>query len=461
MIQACADAGLPADQTRNFLRAQYFPLLQMMGLHRAARDADQEDGPEDIGVGGTRGPGKSHACLAQVGLDDLQRLAGLKWLFLRKVQLSAAESMEDLVGRVFQHIPHEYVPSNKRVNFGNGSRIILGGYRNESDIEKYLGLDYDGITVEEATQLSKMKIDKINGSRRTSRKDWRPRTYYTTNADGIGLKWFKEKFVIPARQGTIDKYTRYLEASYKGNPYLNQGYHRFLEGLSGALAEAWRECNWDVFEGMAFQFKYDVHVCLPFELPAKYLRWRAMDWGSAKPWCCLWMAKDPDTNRVYVYREAYAAGLTDLQQAQRIVDLTDPSEKIARSLADPASYWEEKNFEGQRYTPFQEYAKKGVHLEKADNARLNGKRRVDNALALQADGKPGMMIFSTCINLIEQLSTLVYDPVHVEDVDTDLEDHAYDALRYGLSNYGVAVKKKDDRKRRQEMEDWKRLRRNL
>jgi hypothetical protein len=46
------------------------------------------------------------------------------------------------------------------------------------------------------------------------------------------------------------------------------------------------------------------------------------------------------------------------------------------------------------------------------------------------DGQPGLLIFETCFNLARTLPALVYDKVQIEDVDTDGEDHAYDALRY-------------------------------
>ena len=46
-------------------------------------------------------------------------------------------------------------------------------------------------------------------------------------------------------------------------------------------------------------------------------------------------------------------------------------------------------------------------------------------------------MFETCANLIRTLPALIYDDHKVEDVDTDGEDHAADALRYGLM--GAAV----------------------
>lgn len=40
-------------------------------------------------------------------------------------------------------------------------------------------------------------------------------------------------------------------------------------------------------------------------------------------------------------------------------------------------------------------------------------------------------IFSTCTHLIRTLPALQHDPDRPEDVDTDGEDHAPDAFRYG------------------------------
>ena len=79
------------------------------------------------------------------------------------------------------------------------------------------------------------------------------------------------------------------------------------------------------------------------------------------------------------------------------------------------------------------YREMGIRLTKGENNRITGKRRVHEALALLPDGQPGLLVFETCTNLIRTLPALPYDATRVEDVDTDAEDHAYDALRYGLS----------------------------
>ncbi|CAK0768384.1 hypothetical protein CCP3SC15_3870001 [Gammaproteobacteria bacterium] len=75
-----------------------------------------------------------------------------------------------------------------------------------------------------------------------------------------------------------------------------------------------------------------------------------------------------------------------------------------------------------------------MYLTQAVNDRIAGKRKVDKLLGDLPDGRPGLLVFSTCTNLIRTLPTLIYDKVQVEDVDTKGEDHAYDALRYLLTD---------------------------
>jgi len=433
-LTATKAAGIPDDQAANFVDAEYTSLPKMLAFHAAAREADRFGSPNVLGIGGARGPGKSHACLAQVGLDDCQRRPGLKWLFLRKIRKAAAESMEDLVTRVFSHVKHEYKPSLGRVVFPNGSRILMGGFKDESDIDNYIGIDYDGIVIEEANALTQKKIDMVQGSLRTSRTDWRPRMYLSFNPGDIGHAYIKRTFVTPYRMKQENS-TRFFPSNYKDNPFLNPDYVLYLEHLEGPLGKAWRDGDFDVFEGMALPtWNYTEHVIPPCELPSHWLRWRAVDWGFAKPFCCLWLCKDPDSGRIYVYRELYQDHLTDTTQARMILDMTLPTELIQFTFADP-SMWTQKNVNNVVTCTADEYRAKGVLLTPADNDRLNGKRKVDRILGSLPDGEPGIQFFSTCVNAIRTLPELPFDKTRVEDVDTHAEDHAFDCLKYALTNY--------------------------
>ena len=427
---AAKGAGCPREQVECFIKSGYVPLEGMLPFHAAAREADRPGGPEWIALGGKRGPGKSHTIMAQVGLDDCQRVPGLKGLFLRKIQKAARESLEDVIRRVFLYTEHSITADG--VKFSNGSRILIGGFKDEKDIEKYLGIEYDFIVIEECTQISETKKDKLRGSLRTSKQNWRPRIYMSTNADGIGLLWFKKTFIEPYR-AKKEKITRFFDVTNIHNPFTNPEYEAWLDSLKGALRKAWRDGDWDAFAGMAFQsWNRERHVIKPIEIPNNWIRWRGLDWGMAAPFSCHWYTRNPDTKRKYCYREAYKEGLTAKQQSQMILDMTLPNETIAFTYADP-SLWERKDREGEVYTTADEYQKNGIPLTKGDNDRLGGKRKVDEALSDLPDGEPGLQFFENCPHMIEQLETLPLKE-GTEDVDTRAEDHAYDDLRYALTN---------------------------
>lgn len=344
---------------------------------------------------------------------------------------SAAESIDDLVRKVLAGVEYTYTPSSGRVSFPNGSRILIGGFNNPSDIDKYLGIEYDGGAWEEVTQLSESKIQRINGSIRSTMPGYRARKYATTNPDGVGLSWFKKKYYLPWKMG-VEKFTKFFYVTYKANPFISKEYTRYLEELTGPLYKAWAEGDFDAFEGMAFpEWLHERHVCKPFPIPEWWPRWRSVDWGYSAPWCVLWHARNPDNRRHYVYRELYQKGLTDRQQASLIREYSGV-EQYTATFGDPAM-WAKKTAGLVVTSTVDQYALEGVHLTRADNDRIGGKRKVHGELADLPDGEPGLVVFDNCRNLVRTMPELAVDELHPEDVDTDGEDHAYDCLKYGLT----------------------------
>jgi phage terminase large subunit len=241
-------AGCPHDQMENFIRAGVVLQQKQLAASAAARLCDRPDGPTAVGFGGARGGGKSFWLLAQMGLDDCQRVAGLKCLLLRKVGKSNLENFEDLRRRLFRRLPHEFAVSRGLLTFANGSRIISGHFQCEKDIDAYLGLEYDIIGIEEATTLTSRKYHDIVTCCRTSKiladgQHWRPRIYSTTNPGGVGHNWFRIRYVTPfQRRQEID--TRFISATVDDNSFTNPGYRDTLDGLTGWQKRAWRYGDW-------------------------------------------------------------------------------------------------------------------------------------------------------------------------------------------------------------------------
>jgi hypothetical protein len=87
----------------------------------------------------------------------------------------------------------------------------------------------------------------------------------------------------------------------------------------------------------------------------------------------------------------------------------------------------------------------GVFFEKGDNERIAGKMQVHERLRFDEDGKPGMYIFNTCKDWIRTVPNLPYSEKKTEDVDTDAEDHDYDATRYFLMDHPMTASRKPPR----------------
>lgn len=312
----------------------------------------------------------------------------------------------------------------------------LGGgviaLRNLDDPSKYQSAEFAAIGVDELTKIPKETFDILRGSLR-----W-PNVNHTvfigaTNPGGIGHAWVKGLWIdraFPPELAARAAEFVFIQSLPADNPYLPQSYWDELNSLPPTLRKAWVEGDWNVFSGMAFPGWSAAHVVERFDIPAYWPRVCGIDWGYAKPFCCLWLAKDPDSGRHFIYRELYQAGLTDQQQARLIKEYTR-DEPVSFYFADP-SMWQKKTQQIITSTA-DEYMKEGIPLTAADNDRLSGKRKVDRFLMPLPDGRPGLQVVAGCKNLLRTFPLLAYDEHQPEDIDTEQEDHAYDALRYVLT----------------------------
>lgn len=434
-IAVAKQAGCPKDQVKRFLESGYIPLPWQWDFHSEARHADfrcsvhilnPEDkrtdcdcGPVDLGLGGARGPGKSHAVLSQSALDDCQRVEKLKGLFLRQTATASKESFDDLidkvvVGRVV------FERANNILKFENGSRIIFGGFKDEKDIDKYIGIEYDFIIVEELNQLSEEKYTKLRGSLRTSKPNWRPRMYTSFNPGGIGHGFIKNRYINPLRSGTQKK-TRFIGSTYKSNPYLNTEYVSYLEELQGDLGKAWREGDWDLFAGQYFsEWKYDLHVVKPFSdgIPDHWVKLRSIDpSGRSGVTSCHWYALSSDGD-VYVYREYYATGRDHDEHAKEIAKLSE-GETYPYTCIDGAAF----SKLGLPETTAEVYERHGVQgLIPSMKNRVMGWNTVHQYLRWKDKDDTGyplppkLKVFSTCPHLIRNIPLAIHDEKHPEDI---------------------------------------------
>lgn len=380
--------------------------------------------------------------LAQIALDDAIRCPGLKALLLRKVGKAGRESFEDLRLRLLMGVPHDYRRQDGTLSLGNGSRVILGHFKDERDVDAYLGLEYDVIGIEEATTLSASKVKVVNSCRRTSKPGWRPRTYYTTNPGGLGHAWFKAKFITPDRKGA-ESDTRFIPATARDNAFLNPEYVRNLEGLTGWLRRAWLDGDWDIAAGQFFTtFRREVHVVEPrCEVPENWRVWCGFDYGWTHYTSCHVVALDGDGNLHILGEHAARRWLPERHAAaihQLLARKGIGRHRLDGILAGPDVFSKQRD----GATVADGYAPHGIHFRPANTDRIGGAAEILRRLGDPDAGiEPKLFIGADCPRLIEALAALEHDPHRPEDVlkiDCDDDglggDDAYDSARYAISH---------------------------
>lgn len=278
-------AGCPDDQVMNFHRAGVFLQPKQLEMAAAARRADfrcpecvklaesgmpplkkcKACGPRHIGVGGARAGGKSHFIFSQICADDAQRYPGLKILYLRKSATAAWEQIRPLLRTVCgegvqTRIPHSVREQKGMIDFPNGSGIIVRHFKDEKDIENFIGQEYDIIAIEELTTLSLTKWEDLTSCLRSSKPGWRPRSYSAWNWGGVGHLWVKQLFYDPFFIKDESE-TKYILALVQDNKHNNAEYINDLQKYVGWKYQSWYLGNPDLAQGNFFtHYREDVHV---------------------------------------------------------------------------------------------------------------------------------------------------------------------------------------------------------
>lgn len=311
--------------------------------------------------------------------------------------------------------------------------------RNLDDPSKYLSSEFAVIALEELTENDVEVFQKIRGRLRwTGIED--VRLIAATNPGGIGHAWVKQLWVDRDFTGEFESLApyadqfAYVRALPSDNPYLAKSYMDMLNSLPEKLRKAYRDGNWDVFEGQYFpEWDKGQHVCKPFQIPATWLRYRAIDpSGRNGTTSCHWYAVNPD-GKVFVYREYYATGRDIDEHAQEIDRLSRDKDGVDEgyqyTVIDTAAFAKA----GYSETTAEIFERNGVTgLIPAAKERVVGWNSVHTYLRWDISTPPQLQIFDTCVNMIRTIPLLIHDEHHPEDVDSRGEDHAADELRYLL-----------------------------
>ena len=400
----------------------------------------------EVFYGGARGGGKSYAML----IDPLRycHKENHRALLLRRTMPELRDLInhsQRLYSRAFPGA--KWREQEKEWRFPSGAKIEFGYAENMTDALRYQGQSYTWIGIDELPQYPSPDIyNFLRSSLRSVDPDIPVYMRATGNPGNVGSQWVKEMFVDPIDPNTAFnveittpkgiKYItrRFIPAKLQDNPYLMQtdDYYAMLSSLPEVQRKQFLDGNWDAFSNAAFpEFDREIHVVEPFEVPKGWQRFRAADWGYSSPACVLWFAIDYDNN-LWLYRELYTQKITADVFARKVLEL-EHGEYIRYGVLD-ASTWAKRGDIGPSIAETMIQA--GCRWRPSDRtpkSRISGKLEIHKRLKIVDEKKkePGLRIFSTCRNLLRTFPTLPLDDNNPEDINTHVEDHAYDALRYG------------------------------
>lgn len=447
-----------------------------LSLHPKQGEALQSTANEVL-YGGAAGGGKSHL-MRVAAILWCAAIPGLQVYLFRRIRDDLVKNhMEGPKG--FRSMLAGWVLCGfvdiveDEIRFWNGSKIYLCHCKDEKDIYKYQGAEIHVLLVDELTHFTESmyrflrnRVRMVGITIPAQYAGQFPRILCGANPGNIGHLWVKTTFVIanvpmqqwrtPATEGGMLR--QYIPARLEDNPSMaadDPGYETRLEGLGSAtLVAAMRWGDWDVIEGAFFDcWDRKRHVIKPFEIPKDWTRFRSGDWGSAKPFSFGWWAVATDDTKagnlwlprgcMVRYREWYGcqpgkpniglklhaepvgAGIWEREK-------DDP--KLTGGVLDPAAFSEDGG------PSIAERISRGsgnkVFFRPADNKRvtqrgaMGGWDQLRSRLVGEADGRPMIVTFDTCVDSIRTIPALQHDADRPEDLDSDGEDHAADEWRY-------------------------------
>lgn len=372
--------------------------------------------------------------------------------------------------------------------YDNGSIIEYGYCARDEDVGQFMSAEYDFIGFDEATQFTPYQMLMISGRLRTSKKmaasGVRTHVMFATNPGDRGHTFLYQMLVGPTQYGKyavvydvsngfedppivrlvelpddLEELAKleiehdpnnhlvvaFVPSTVVDNPHIDPAYKKHLSMLPETERRQKLMGDWDTFTGQYFvEFQRDLHVVPPFPIPDSWQKYRGIDFGTANPFCCLWGAVDPADGTMYIYREAYAKGLTAAEQARLIKRLSvsheERPEHYSMTVGDPSMF---NNTSGMGTTVAGQYQTNGVILTKAKNQRIGGWQNVRRYLAPSPNDQViRLKVFDNCVNLLRTMPMMRHAHNNPEDLDTKDEDHAVDALRYLLGCRPYEVQKR-------------------
>lgn len=234
----------------------------------------------EILFGGARGGGKSQGLIVWMISGDefapqnsLQRHGYINHpKYKGAIFRRNATDLEDFIDearQIYAHFGGKLAGKPPYFQFPTGARIYLNHLEDDSAFEKYKGWNLVRIGIEELTLIPRRALYlKLLGSCRSlAAPELRAQILSTTNPDGAGAFWVKQRFVeVFSRDGKkkvpwgttmrdpVGNTRVFIPAKVKDNPYIGNdpSYIPTLMAQEEHIRRAWLDGDWNAMSGKFF-----------------------------------------------------------------------------------------------------------------------------------------------------------------------------------------------------------------
>lgn len=282
-----------------------------------------------------------------------------------------------------------------------------------------------------------------------------------------------------------------IHGSWRENPYLDKTYIAFLMNIKDPnKRKAWVNGDWSVTSGGRFDhlWKESVHVVKPFVIPKSWHLDRSHDWGESKPFSNLWFAESDGrsveingkhvkypSGTIFLIGEFYGCdedehntGLkmsaTNVAKCVKEIDNAIINEDsivsnkrgqinfisgIAKNhrwvLPGPAdnAIFNKDDEQVSIADKMESQSVSWTESDKKPGSRIAGAALICEMLEAALEGadsesgmpeRPAVYVFDNVRGFISRFPILSRDSKKPDDIDTEQEDHDYDAFRYRMTS---------------------------
>lgn len=314
----------------------------------------------EVLCGGRRGGGKTAYLIAKAAMGDisLSKDDPARYSFLNDKDYIALllrdeyQSMLDFIDEAvefYREFGGKPVGDPKYIKFESGARIYFNHLGTEEAFNKYKGWNITFIGIEELTQVpTEKRYLKLFGSLRSTDRvrivngkpvkfpGLRTQIVSTTNPDGPGSGWVRERFVYvlddkgemrpwntPFKVASGDSRI-FIPFTIEDNPYLSESlasgrsYRAKLMAQDDVTRRQWMDGDWNAGSSKFFldyrpkgpigeeeqrKYPWAKHIVKPVELKPWWFRWGSGDWGYDHPAAFHKGCRNEHDGRVHVYDE--------------------------------------------------------------------------------------------------------------------------------------------------------------